>query len=71
MGTKTLTAIALAACAFSAPAMADESADLVVNGEIEMVIRTAAPDHLSDVLDEIIKRLDDIENQLTKLTQKA
>lgn len=53
MGTKTLTAIALAACAFSAPAMADESADLVVNGEIEMVIRTAAPDHLSDVLDEI------------------
>lgn len=26
---------------------------------------------LPDVLDEIIKRLDDIENQLTKLTQKA
>lgn len=53
MGTKTLTAIAVAACAFAAPAMADESASLVVNGEIEMVTRTAAPAHISDVLDEV------------------
>jgi len=49
----TLTAIALAAVAFSTVAAADEAADLVINGDQEMVIRTAAPEHLSDVLDEI------------------
>ncbi|MBY6165493.1 diheme cytochrome SoxA (sulfur oxidation) [Pseudooceanicola nitratireducens] len=35
------------------PLFADEEADLVLNGETEMVVRTAAPDHLSDTLDEI------------------
>lgn len=49
----TLTAIALAAVAFGTVAAADESADLVINGDQEMIIRTAAPAHLSDVLDEI------------------
>jgi sulfur-oxidizing protein SoxA len=51
---KTLTAIALAAVAFGTVASADESASLVVNGDIEMVTRTAAPAHLSDSLDEVI-----------------
>lgn len=51
-GAKTLTAIALAACAFGAPAFADESASLVVNGDIEMVTHTAAPAHMEE-LDEI------------------
>ncbi|PCJ04715.1 MAG: sulfur oxidation c-type cytochrome SoxA [Rhodobacteraceae bacterium] len=50
---KTLTAIALAAVAFGSVARAGESADLVINGDLEMVIRTVAPEHLSDVLDEI------------------
>jgi sulfur-oxidizing protein SoxA len=53
-GLKSLTAIAAAVCAFGAAAQADESATLVVNGEIEMVTRTAAPAHLSDALDEVI-----------------
>jgi L-cysteine S-thiosulfotransferase len=51
---KTLTAIALAACTFGAVAQADESAELVINGEERMVTRAAAPAHLSDVLDEVI-----------------
>lgn len=51
-GAKTLTAIALAACAFGAPAFADQNAELVINGEIEMVTRTAAPAHMEE-LDEI------------------
>ncbi|WP_245226997.1 sulfur oxidation c-type cytochrome SoxA [Parasedimentitalea maritima] len=50
---KTLTAIALAAVAFGSVASADETAELVVNGDLNMVTRTAAPAHLSDVLDEI------------------
>jgi len=50
---KTLSAIALAAVAFGAVASADESAELVVNGDLKMVTRTAAPAHLSDALDEI------------------
>ncbi len=31
-----------------------EEAELVVNGEIEMVTRTAAPAHISDALDEVL-----------------
>ncbi|MVO17454.1 sulfur oxidation c-type cytochrome SoxA [Rhodobacteraceae bacterium CY05] len=50
---KTLTAITLAAVAFGSVASADETAELVVNGDLNMVTRTAAPAHLSDVLDEI------------------
>ena len=48
---KPMTAIVAAALA-AAPALADEAADLVVNGEIEMTVRTAAPDHM-DAIDEI------------------
>lgn len=49
-----LTAIAVAACTFAGAAMADESADLVVNGDLEMVIRAPAPAHLQDVMDEVL-----------------
>ena len=35
------------------PAIADEDADLVVNDEIEMIVRTSAPDHLQDRMDTI------------------
>ena len=55
MKFKAMTAIA--ALAFSAPFMASAEADddvLVVNGEIEMVTKAAAPAHLQDVMDEII-----------------
>lgn len=43
------TALALGATA----ALADENADLTVNGETEITLRAPAPDHLSDVLDEV------------------
>ncbi|WP_406645282.1 sulfur oxidation c-type cytochrome SoxA [Aliisedimentitalea scapharcae] len=49
----TLTAIALAAGAFGTAAMADESADLVVNGDLKMVIRAPAPAHLDGAVDEV------------------
>lgn len=52
-GWKTLTALAVAACAFGAAAAADENAALVVNGDIQMVTRAAAPAHLDGVLPEI------------------
>ena len=42
IGARTLTALALTAAAFGAPAVANEGADLVVNGEIEMVITECA-----------------------------
>ncbi|WP_424943289.1 sulfur oxidation c-type cytochrome SoxA [Aliiroseovarius crassostreae] len=38
----------------SSVALADENAELIVNGEIEMVTRTAAPAHLAEDLDEVI-----------------
>lgn len=38
----------------SSVAIADENAELIVNGEIEMVTRTAAPAHLAEHLDEVI-----------------
>lgn len=49
---RTLTGVVLAACMFGMPLIADENAELVVNGEIEMVTHTAAPAHLEE-LDEI------------------
>ena len=53
MNYKSWTAIAvLAAAPIAAFADADEDA-LVVNGEIEMITQAAAPDHLSDVMDEV------------------
>ncbi|MBM2576316.1 sulfur oxidation c-type cytochrome SoxA [Jannaschia sp. Os4] len=45
--------LTVAAAMAAAPALADETADLVVNGEIEMVTRTAAPAHV-DGLNEVI-----------------
>lgn len=48
-GAITLAAVALAAVTFGTPVLADEGAALVVNGEIEMVIRTKAPDHVSQL----------------------
>lgn len=38
----------------SSVATADENAELIVNGDIEMVTRTAAPAHLAEDLDEVI-----------------
>ncbi|WP_371168850.1 sulfur oxidation c-type cytochrome SoxA [Aliiroseovarius sp. 2305UL8-7] len=35
-------------------ATADENAELIINGETEIVTRTEAPAHLSDVMDEVI-----------------
>lgn len=54
MKIKALTAIA--ALLISAPAFvaADVDAELVVNGEIELVTKTAAAPHLSGALDEVI-----------------
>lgn len=52
MKLKALTAIAAVMIAGSV--YADEDAELVINGELEMVTKTAAPAHLSDALDEVI-----------------
>jgi sulfur-oxidizing protein SoxA len=52
MKIKAVTAIAAALIATSA--FADEDAELVINGEIEIVTKTAAPAHLSDAMDEIL-----------------
>tara|TARA_R110002049_G_scaffold10127_3_gene50330 strand:- start:35955 stop:36806 length:852 start_codon:yes stop_codon:yes gene_type:complete len=54
MKFKAMTA--LAALLVSAPMMgfADEDAELVINGEIEMVTKTEAPAHLDGVLPEIM-----------------
>jgi len=52
MKIKAVTAIAAALIATSA--FADEDAELVINGEIEIVTKTAAPAHLSDAMDEVM-----------------
>ena len=52
MKIKAVTAIAAALIATSA--FADEDAELVINGDIEIVTKTAAPAHLSDSMDEIL-----------------
>ena len=52
MKLKAITAITAALLATSV--IADEDAELVINGEIEIVTKTAAPAHLSDTLDEIM-----------------
>ncbi|SMR71794.1 sulfur-oxidizing protein SoxA [Aliiroseovarius halocynthiae] len=52
---KGIAAILAASTIFgAATATADESAELTVNGEIDIVTKTAAPAHLSDVLDEVM-----------------
>ncbi|GHE94932.1 SoxAX cytochrome complex subunit A [Aliiroseovarius zhejiangensis] len=47
---------ALVAASFTGAAIAtaDENAELVINGDIEIVTKTAAPAHLSDALDEVM-----------------
>jgi len=52
MKIKAVTAIAAALIATSA--FADEDAELVINGNIEIVTKTAAPAHLSDAMDEVM-----------------
>lgn len=57
--TKLTTIRTLAALAFAGSvvlggvAAADENAELIINGDLTLVTKTAAPDHLKDVLDEI------------------
>ena len=53
MNFKAMTAIAAIATAPLAALAGPDEDKLVVNGEIEMVTKTAAPAHLSDVMDEI------------------
>ncbi len=55
MKIKHMTAIAALALALPGFALADADDDkLVINGDLEMVTKTAAPAHLSDALDEIM-----------------
>jgi sulfur-oxidizing protein SoxA len=49
-----VSAAVLSIFAFAAPVLADEDAELVVNGELSLVTKTDAPAHLSDSLDEIL-----------------
>ena len=46
---RTMTLTAILALASAGAAFADEEADLVVNGEIEMVVRTDAPAHMENI----------------------
>lgn len=75
---------AIAALMLAAPAaMADEDAELVINGDIEIVTKTAAPAHLSDVMDEVMSgwrfrsdetqamQADDFDNPAMVLVEKA
>lgn len=48
------TAIVAASVIGAGAAFADEEAELTVNGEIDMITKTAAPAHLSDALDEVL-----------------
>lgn len=52
--TLHFAALGFAAALAAAPALADENAELIINGEIEIVTRTAAPAHLDGVFDEIL-----------------
>jgi len=50
----SIAAIATASIFGAGVAVADESAELIVNGEIAIVTHTAPPAHLADAMDEII-----------------
>ncbi|MCV6598284.1 MAG: sulfur oxidation c-type cytochrome SoxA [Mangrovicoccus sp.] len=52
-GTLGLASAVAALTLGTGTAIADEEAELVVNEEIEMVVRAEAPDHLADTLDTI------------------
>jgi sulfur-oxidizing protein SoxA len=55
MRLRTLnTMAAVTAIAFASPVFADENLELVVNGDLEIVTKTAAPAHLQGHLDEIL-----------------
>ncbi|MGH1426022.1 MAG: sulfur oxidation c-type cytochrome SoxA [Pseudooceanicola sp.] len=56
MKFKALTAIAVALATTASMSVAGGADDdkLVINGDLEIVTKTAAPDHLSEVLDEVI-----------------
>ena len=49
-----ITALVAASFTGAAVATADENAELIVNGDIQIVTKTAAPAHLSDALDEVM-----------------
>jgi sulfur-oxidizing protein SoxA len=52
---RKLTGVLLAGAMFATPLMADPVDDtLILNEEMTLVTRTAAPDHVADVLDEVI-----------------
>ena len=51
---RKVAGLAVATAMAAAPAVADEDAELVINGEIEIVTRTAAPAHLDGHLNEVI-----------------
>ncbi|WP_417257638.1 sulfur oxidation c-type cytochrome SoxA [Celeribacter sp.] len=55
MKKTTLSTVAVfAALTFAAPVVADEDAELVINGEIEIVTKTEAAAHLDGHLDEVM-----------------
>lgn len=54
LGLGLCTASVLTALAVAAPVFADEDAELVINGDIEIVTKTTAPAHLDGALDEIM-----------------
>ena len=54
MRNSTLAMTTAAMTFVAGAALADEEAELVVNGEIEIVTKTEAPAHLSDALDEVL-----------------
>lgn len=49
-----ITALAAASFIGAGAATADENAELIINGDIEIVTKTAAPEHLSDTFDEVL-----------------
>ncbi|MFC6640367.1 sulfur oxidation c-type cytochrome SoxA, partial [Sulfitobacter profundi] len=69
MKFKAMTAVAALLVAAPMLGMADEEAELVVNGEIEMVTKTDAPAHLEGVLPEIMSgwRFRSAETQQTQM----
>lgn len=52
--TMLSTVAVLAALTFAAPVVADEDAELVINGDIEIVTKTDAPAHLDGALGEVL-----------------
>ncbi|MEP2844826.1 MAG: sulfur oxidation c-type cytochrome SoxA, partial [Alphaproteobacteria bacterium] len=69
MKFKAMTAVAALLVAAPMLGMADEEAELVVNGEIEMVTKTDAPAHLEGALPEIMSgwRFRSAETQQTQM----